>query len=224
MESQTLDSSRSFNPDGFISRNHTGKFPNALEHLNKNSTNNLLFGHKNNFLNENNAFKLFSEQNQGLIHLSLDEKNSIILTRMIISAISSIACLICIIIYFWLWIKRSLESKKENQQKAEMMNQADDGCEDLDEIAEQTDDKKERFLSCEDMEEEKIENKNGLRLSLSSKKDNSEAISFENVIAQNKSVSFDNKNVYNPYSSNQSILNAINFIYEFCSSFIIKLK
>ena len=83
-----------------------------------------------------------------------------------------------------------------------MINQMDND-EDLDEIDEKGYDKKERFLTCEDMEEENIENKKGLRLSLSSKKDLSEGVSFKNVIAQNRSVYID-KDVYDPYRSNQS--------------------
>lgn len=209
MESQTQDSYSNFyfnNPNNFT---RTNKHQNPLEDLNGNFTNTLLLTNKNNFLFTTNPNIAATQETQSSIPLTLEEKNSIIFTRIIVSAISSFACLICIIVYFWLWIRRTIENKKENRQKAEMMNQMESS-EDLDEIEEDDDGKKERFLTSENMEEEKIENKREtVRLSQSSRKDNIEGVSFENVVAQNKSVSFDKK-VYDPYNGDHSIIYNIN--------------
>lgn len=205
MESKTLDSYSNLFLNNFKNLNSINDYFNQTKNSNKNLTKNLINSLPIDSLNGNNDLNyLQTEQNQEMSSLSLDDKNSIILTRIIISGISFIACLICIIIYLYLCVKKTIETRKENQQKAELMNQMDNE-EDLDDFEEKGDDKKERFLTCDDMEEEKIENEKGLRLSLFSRKDKDETVSFENVIAQNKSVSF-KKKFYNPYSSNQSKL------------------
>lgn len=163
-----------------------------------------LYNYHNNknfsFINNKNLLKKIEDDFK---QLNTQEINNVILTRIIVSAISCLACFICIIIYFYLCIRRNIENKNEIKQKAKMMDKFENG-EDIDEFDEEDDDnKKEKFLTYQDNEANDYINKN-LRTTLLTKKENSEGISFENVIAQNKSVSFD-KNVYNPYSSNQSI-------------------
>jgi len=208
MEYQTQDSYRNLFLNNFKNNNFSDNNITKPGDFNKNLTSNINNTYQKESVYANIPFEtnlnyLETQINQRPIPLSLEDKNSIILSRIILSIISLFACLICIMIYFYLMIKRIVENKKENQLKEEKMNQMDNG-EDLDEMDEKADDKKERFLTYEDIEEEeKIENKKGLRFSLSSRNEKNETVSFENVIEQNKSVSFDMK-VYNPYSSDQS--------------------
>jgi flagellar biosynthesis/type III secretory pathway M-ring protein FliF/YscJ len=209
METQSPDSNKYVKLNKNTSFSFTSKNLNQLQYFNKNITKNNLKEKKEDLLNynfflSNNLNYLQSQQDQGLIPLSLEDKNAIIMTRLITSTISFIACFICILFYFYLCIRRTFENKKENKQKAEMMNKMVNGEDFDDESEENEDEKRQRFLTCEDHEHEN-EDKKELRLTLLSNKDNSEGVSFENVIAQNKSVSFE-KNVYNPYSSNQSKL------------------
>ena len=209
MESQSPDSNKHIKLNKNTSFPITSKNLNQSEYFNKNITKNNQKEKKEDFLNynfflSNNLNYLQSQQDQGLIPLSIEDKNAIIMTRLVTSTISFIACFICILFYFYLCIRRAFDKKKENKKKAEMINKMVTG-EDLDdETEENEDEKRERFLTCENDEHENEDNK-ALRLTLLSNKHNSEGISFENVIAQNKSVSFE-KNIYNPYSSNQSKL------------------
>ena len=129
--------------------------------------------------------------------MTIEDYNNIILTRLITSGISVLACFICIVIYFGILIKKTIQTKKEIRQKVEKINQLANG-EDLDEIDENNHDKNERFLTCENMEEEKIENKINNpqnRHSSITNKEGDGTVSFENVVEQNKSVDI-KKNVF----------------------------
>lgn len=81
-------------------------------------TYNLINNDNNNNINNNNYTSL---------SLTTEEYDEIILTRLISSGISILACFICIIIYISMCIIKGVESRKENKMKKEMhLNQMED--------------------------------------------------------------------------------------------------
>jgi hypothetical protein len=154
-----------------------------IEYNNFQKMNSLNFNSVGRILIPKSIKNMINFQNETLLYsISIEDKNKIISTRLITSGLSVLACLICIIIYFCIFIKNTFE-KKDTRKKSEMIK-GNESNEDLDDIEEKDIEKRERFLTSENenMEEEKIDNRNS-NINL-----NNETISFENVNENNKTV------------------------------------
>jgi len=194
----------------FFQSNLTSNFKNKFSKIN--ISNQHYYNVSNTFSSSYNYFNekfqpKYNIYNDGytLYNTRLEEEDlkEIILTRLITSAISVFLCLICMMIYFCICVKKRIQIGEENREKTDRISQQK---EDFDDLDKNKDEKDERFLTSEDKVEDNL-NQNYLSQS-KEKENNCTSVSFENVIEQNKSVDLNN-NIYNPYSSNISKIKII---------------